>query len=86
MYFILFFYFFKYFQRQQDRPEFELQANINLVDRKCLICFENEKNAVFYNCGHKMSCLECAKNLMERYQPRCPLCRAKIIDIIQEYE
>lgn len=33
-----------------------------------------------------MACLECARDLKERYQPRCPLCRAKIIDVIQEYE
>ena len=52
----------------------------------CVICETEKKNSIFYKCGHKVVCSFCAKNLKDKYQAKCPICRAAIIDIIQEYQ
>ena len=36
----------------------------------CRICYEGEMDAVFYDCGHVVACLECARQVES-----CPVCR-----------
>ncbi|KAL8776221.1 MAG: hypothetical protein Q9203_003422 [Teloschistes exilis] len=36
----------------------------------CKICYENEIDAVFYDCGHVVACEECARQV-----DHCPICR-----------
>ncbi|KZF20581.1 hypothetical protein L228DRAFT_269884 [Xylona heveae TC161] len=44
----------------------------------CPICYEAEKNAVFYDCGHVCACLDCAR-LVEN----CPVCRRRVVAAIR---
>ncbi|KAL8870455.1 MAG: hypothetical protein Q9174_003509 [Haloplaca sp. 1 TL-2023] len=39
----------------------------------CKICYEGEMDAVFFDCGHIVACLECAR-LVES----CPICRKSV--------
>ncbi|KAL8690427.1 MAG: hypothetical protein Q9218_004127 [Villophora microphyllina] len=39
----------------------------------CKICYENEMDAVFYDCGHVVACEECARQV-----DHCPVCRKGI--------
>ncbi|KAL8969601.1 MAG: hypothetical protein Q9183_001925 [Haloplaca sp. 2 TL-2023] len=36
----------------------------------CKICYEGEMDAIFYDCGHVVACLECARQVES-----CPVCR-----------
>ncbi|KAH9257577.1 hypothetical protein BASA81_004011 [Batrachochytrium salamandrivorans] len=46
----------------------------------CGVCFEREKNRVFYKCGHQC-CSSCADAIM-RAKKECPYCREGILDVI----
>ena len=56
------------------------------AETECVICMERPKSAVFYDCGHKIACMQCAERLRSSYLSSCPLCRARIKDVIQQYE
>ena len=42
-------------------------------NEKCVICLDNPLAIALKECGHLVSCQECAKNLPDK----CPICRAK---------
>jgi hypothetical protein len=44
-------------------------------DKLCVICQDRESCIVSLLCGHKCSCLECCKLLIEGGQKSCPICR-----------
>lgn len=46
---------------------------------KCIICYTNNRNTIFVNCGHSCCCKNCADALMPKI---CPLCKNIIEDII----
>ncbi|KAL5701629.1 RING-type E3 ubiquitin transferase [Ranunculus cassubicifolius] len=46
----------------------------------CVICLEEEYNAVFVPCGHMCCCLICASHLIT-----CPLCRHRIEQVVRTY-
>ena len=50
-------------------------------ENTCKICFDHVIATVSYPCGHSAMCVACAKVVAERKE--CPICRAKIIDIIR---
>lgn len=55
----------------------------------CIICYDNKINSVLYKCGHMCMCIVCAKKLRKNKHLAdafCPICRAKIIDVIQTYQ
>ena len=35
-------------------------------DNLCRICFDNQQNCVFLDCGHMVTCMECAKKVSEK--------------------
>ena len=39
----------------------------------CKICYENEMDALFYDCGHVAACEECARQV-----DACPVCRKNV--------
>ena len=51
-------------------------------DKLCIICFNNEKNAVFEPCGHVCCCFNCAKALINK---NCPICRSFCNNIVRIY-
>ena len=46
---------------------------------KCIICYTNNRNTIFVNCGHSCCCKNCADALLPKI---CPLCKNIIEDII----
>ncbi|EPS35013.1 hypothetical protein PDE_09978 [Penicillium oxalicum 114-2] len=46
----------------------------------CQICYSEEQNAVFCDCGHICSCVTCAKQV-----DLCPICRKTIKNVIKIY-
>lgn len=49
-------------------------------EAKCNICFENDVDCVFLECGHLCSCSTCGERLEE-----CPMCRAPITRIVHVF-
>jgi hypothetical protein len=47
----------------------------------CQICYTYEMNAVFVDCGHVCSCLECAKQC-----DCCPICRKDIKQVLKMFK
>ncbi len=47
----------------------------------CKVCLDAEANCAFIECGHIVSCLNCAKLLT-----RCPICRAIIKRTLRVYK
>jgi len=47
----------------------------------CIICCENDRDALYMPCKHNTACLKCSKSLKD-----CPICRAKIEDTIRIYK
>ncbi|XP_010418429.1 PREDICTED: E3 ubiquitin-protein ligase SP1 [Camelina sativa] len=46
----------------------------------CVICLEQEYNAVFVPCGHMCCCTACSSHLTS-----CPLCRRRIDQVVKTY-
>lgn len=46
----------------------------------CIICCDNERDALYLPCKHNTACVKCSKNLRD-----CPICKLKIEDIIKIY-
>lgn len=51
-----------------------------IVPDLCVICLEQEYNAVFVPCGHMCSCTSCSTQLLN-----CPLCRRRIEQVVRTY-
>ncbi|KRX02394.1 Sterile alpha motif/pointed domain [Pseudocohnilembus persalinus] len=47
----------------------------------CVICCENEKDALYMPCKHNTACVKCTKSLKV-----CPICRNQIEDFIKIYK
>jgi len=50
------------------------------TDRICVICLSAESNALLLDCGHAMTCLDCASRLQV-----CPICRSRISRFMRFY-
>ena len=48
-------------------------------NNKCIVCYTNNRNTIFLNCGHSCCCQNCSGNLNPKI---CPLCKENILDII----
>uniref|UniRef100_A0A0D6R3M0 RING-type E3 ubiquitin transferase n=1 Tax=Araucaria cunninghamii TaxID=56994 RepID=A0A0D6R3M0_ARACU len=52
----------------------------NHMPALCVICLEQEYNAVFVPCGHMCCCTSCSSHLSN-----CPLCRRRIQQVVRTY-
>ncbi|RWR95358.1 E3 ubiquitin-protein ligase SP1 [Cinnamomum micranthum f. kanehirae] len=52
----------------------------HLMPDLCVICLEQEYNAVFVPCGHMCSCTSCSS-----YLTNCPLCRRRIEQVVRTF-
>ncbi|KAI8387268.1 zinc finger, C3HC4 type-domain-containing protein [Blakeslea trispora] len=50
----------------------------------CRICFDAQQNCVFLDCGHMVTCMECAKKLIET-KNECPICREPILKLVHVF-
>lgn len=46
----------------------------------CQICYDQDIDALFYDCGHVCSCMECAKQC-----DVCPICRKNVQQVVKMY-
>ncbi|PHZ14066.1 uncharacterized protein RHIMIDRAFT_236057 [Rhizopus microsporus ATCC 52813] len=53
-------------------------------DTLCRICLDAEQNCVFLDCGHMVSCMDCAKKLIET-KNECPICREAILKLVHVF-
>ncbi|GMH20491.1 hypothetical protein Nepgr_022332 [Nepenthes gracilis] len=60
--------------------ESESTKRDRLMPDLCVICLEQEYNAVFVPCGHMCCCTSCCSHLAN-----CPLCRRRIEQIIRTF-
>lgn len=56
----------------------DLNANANMEGKDCTICLTNKINTVVLPCKHMCLCLECATDLKERNNQKCPMCRQNV--------
>ena len=50
----------------------------------CSICLENQKERLFFPCGHVCACGDCAALLQAQGSP-CPMCRTPIERVINAF-
>ena len=68
--------------------------NINCNDKEdeeelCVICLDSPKTTAFFRCGHKVCCLDCAKNILnsnDKDSKKCPVCRKIVGGILRIYD
>lgn len=60
----------------------ERSENENPEDSLCFICFTNEPNAVFLDCGHGGVCLSCSIDAMKK-KNTCTICRMLVVQILE---
>ncbi|KAI7901667.1 zinc finger, C3HC4 type-domain-containing protein [Cokeromyces recurvatus] len=53
-------------------------------DNLCRICFDAQQNCVFLDCGHMVTCMDCAKKLIETNN-QCPICREPILKLVHVF-
>ena len=67
-----------WYQNKCKRVRVILPLNLNEEQRLlCNICYENEKDHVFVQCGHS-ACAQCKDRLFESFNGRCHVCREQI--------
>lgn len=47
----------------------------------CQICYSEDQDALFYDCGHVCACVTCAKQV-----DICPMCRKNVISVVRIYK
>ena len=47
----------------------------------CRICYEEEQDAVFIDCGHMCACEACAKMV-----DTCPICRQNVVKVVKVFK
>jgi hypothetical protein len=54
--------------------------NAQESERLCRICWDGEAEAAFYDCGHVVACLGCAREVQS-----CPVCRKRVLSAMKLY-
>lgn len=50
------------------------------AERLCRICWEESAEAAFYDCGHVVACMNCARRV-----DQCPVCRKRVTSALKLY-
>jgi hypothetical protein len=54
--------------------------NAQESERLCRICWDGDAEAAFYDCGHVVACLACAREVQT-----CPVCRKRVLSSMKLY-
>ena len=70
--------------KQQMEEKLVVKKEKDEIDEEnlCFICFANEANCVFLDCGHGGICLDCAMDTIKKNNI-CALCREPVTQIIE---
>ena len=67
-----------------EKPIFNIfNDDINMSYKDCIICHNNIKESVFYPCGHRCTCYNCAV-IIFNVEKKCPKCKRQIKCIIKK--
>lgn len=66
-------------KEEKVHPEFN-DVEEEKIDNQCNICFINKK-IIAGKCGHLCVCGNCSKQIFEKFEPLCPMCREKWEDV-----
>lgn len=55
----------------------------NIILKECIICHRNYSESIFYPCGHRCVCYNCAVDIFSVYK-KCPKCKQKAKCIIKK--
>ncbi|XP_062144784.1 E3 ubiquitin-protein ligase SP1 [Alnus glutinosa] len=67
-------------QDLNEKPDNETDGAKRVMPDICVICLEQEYNAVFVSCGHMCCCITCSSQLTN-----CPLCRRRIDQVVKTF-
>lgn len=67
---------------EEKKEEEEVTYENENEEGLCFICFSNDSNCVFLDCGHGGICLDCAMDTIKRNNI-CALCRETVSQIIE---
>ena len=60
-------------------------ASANQQEELCAICMDAEPDTVYLQCGHMVTCYDCAQMVKGSAKPECPVCRSPIVDAIKAF-
>lgn len=69
-------------EEKEGEKEDEVKYENEDEEGLCFICFSNDSNCVFLDCGHGGICLDCAMDTIKRNNI-CALCREVVNQIIE---
>ncbi|XP_059438880.1 E3 ubiquitin-protein ligase SP1 [Corylus avellana] len=67
-------------QDLNEKADNETDGAKRVMPDICVICLEQEYNAVFVPCGHMCCCITCSSHLTN-----CPLCRRRIEQVVKTF-
>lgn len=70
-----------YERMRQNEMKMKSDQPKNVDNTKCIICLMKKKESVFVPCGHRCTCYECGKAVVNQFHI-CPLCKREIKDFI----
>ncbi|KAJ1968688.1 hypothetical protein IWQ62_001091 [Dispira parvispora] len=59
--------------------------NTDDTDNQCKICYDHPINSLILECGHLVTCLDCAKRLQTTTN-ECPICRQRITRVVHVFK
>lgn len=68
-------------QNTRNQSINHIRDNLSL---KCVLCFQNDRSALFLPCGHVCLCLKCAKTVVD-VNHDCIVCRTPITSLNEIY-
>ena len=68
----------------EQKVEEEKRLDTYNEDDTCIICMDAKKEALFFPCGHVVSCMECGCLVKQRSDP-CVICREKIDEVVRTF-
>ena len=70
-------------QFKSEQTEFEQKVMENKYIQECMICHNNRKESIFFPCGHRCVCYNCAVLYFSVYH-KCPKCNTDSKCIIKK--
>ena len=64
-------------------PQESVDAEDMEAENVCWICCMGPREAVLMECGHGGLCMKCAELCTKKRPPVCPMCRARIVKVLQ---
>ena len=60
-----------------------LAKGASLKEGECVVCLDAARTLLMHPCGHLSMCETCARALMEKVLPKCPICRKDVDSVVK---